>query len=76
MQKEMKYLGFLLTNKGIWLQPKKVKAMDRIQAPKNSQQLKQFLGMVNFYRDVWPRRSHILAPLNKLTSTKTKKQWH
>ena len=76
MQKEVEYLGFLLTDKGIRPQPKKVEAMDRMQAPKNSKQLKQFLGMVNFYRDVWPRRSHILAPLNKLTSAKTKKQWH
>ena len=76
MQTEVEYLRFLLTDKGFWPQPKKVEAMDRMQAPKNSKQLKQFLGMVNFYRDVWPRRSHILAPLNKLTSAKTKKQWH
>ena len=34
-----------------------------------------FLGMINFYRDMWPRRSHILAPLNKLAGIKSNKQW-
>ena len=76
MQKQVEYLGFLLTSEGIRPQPKKVEAMDRMQPPTNPRQLKQFLGMVNFYRDVWPRRSHILAPLNKLTGIKTKKDWY
>jgi hypothetical protein len=76
MQKEVEYLGFLLTSSGIRPQPKKVAAMERMQAPKNPKQLKQFLGMVNFYRDVWPRRSHILAPLNKLTGIKSKTKWY
>ena len=62
MQKEVKYLEFFLTNKGIRPQPKKVEAMDRMQAPKNAWQLKQFLAMVNFYKDVWPRRLHIPVP--------------
>ena len=29
--------------------------------------------MVNYYRDLWQQRSHILAPLNALSSPK--KQW-
>ena len=44
-------------------------------APTNQRQLKMFLGMINFYRDLWPRQSHILAPLNKLAWTKSKKDW-
>ena len=67
MQQEVEYLGFLLTNKGVKPQPKKIEAMKRIKPPKNAKQLKSFLGMVNFYRDLWPKRSEILAPLTKLS---------
>ena len=75
MQTEVEYLGFLLTTDGIKPQPKKIEAMTRIKTPTNSKQLKQFIGMVNFYRDVWPKQSHILAPLNKLSSKTGKIHW-
>jgi hypothetical protein len=44
-------------------------------APTNKKQLRHFLGMVNFYRDMWRQRSHILAPLTKLTSNKAIFEW-
>ena len=31
--------------------------------------------MVNYYRDIWTKRSHILAPLTKLSSKLTKWEW-
>ena len=52
-----------LTRDGIQPQTKKVEAILRIAPPKTKCQLRHFLGMVNFYRDVWRRRSHLEAPL-------------
>ena len=46
--------------------------MQRIKRPTTPKQLRTFLGLVNFYRDVWEKRSHILAPLSKLSSVKPK----
>ena len=49
--------------------------MYRSMHPKNSKQLKIFLGIVNFYQDMFPKRSHFLAPFNKLASMKGK-DWY
>jgi hypothetical protein len=72
---EIDYLGYWLTRKGIQPQPKKVEAVLRLKPPKNRKQLRHFLGMVNFYRDMWRRRSHLLAPLTGLVSEKTPWKW-
>ena len=52
-----------------------MEAIQRLLPPKNRRQLRRFLGMVNYYRDMWKRRSHILAPLSKLAGSSTKWQW-
>ena len=65
---EIEYLGYMITPTGIKPIPKKIEAVTRLQRPKTVKQLKRFLGMVNFYRDTWAKRSHILAPLSDLIS--------
>ena len=47
--------------------------MLRMQPPNNWRQIKCFLGMVYYYRDMWQKRSHILASLNDLAGSKMKK---
>ena len=72
---EFDYLGYHLSPHGIQPQPKKVEAISRILPPRNKRQLRHFLGMVNYYRDLWPRRSHILAPLSALSSQTAEWNW-
>ena len=73
--KEAEYLGFKLTQHGIQPLPDKVKALCNMAVPTNRKELRRFIGMVNYYRDMWPQRAHNLAPLTAMTSAKTKFQW-
>jgi hypothetical protein len=63
---EIEYLGYALTKDGIKPQNNKVQAILAIQPPKGVKQLRHFLGMVQYYRDLWARRSDMLAPLTAL----------
>ncbi len=49
--------------------------MINIQSPNNRKELRRFIGMINFYRDMWRKRAEVLAPLTALCSTKVKFEW-
>jgi hypothetical protein len=72
---ETEYLGYMITRDGIKPMPKKVHAIMKIAEPTTKKQLRGFIGIVNYYRDMWIRRSHVLAPLARLTSKTVKWQW-
>jgi hypothetical protein len=72
---ELEYLGYWITRNGIQPSQSKVTAIQQIAAPKTKKELRKFIGMVNYYRDMWIRRSDILAPLASLTSKTAKWQW-
>ena len=72
---ELEYLGYWITREGIMPVPKKIKAISNIAIPKNKKQLRRFIGMINYYRDMFQRRSEILAPLTALTSKNAKWEW-
>ncbi len=63
---EIEYLGYVLTRDGIQPQSNKVGAILAIKLPTGVKQLRHFLGMVQYYRDLFSRRSNMLAPLTSL----------
>jgi hypothetical protein len=63
---EIEYLGYILARDGIKPQSNKVQAILAIQLLTNVKQLRHFLGMVQYYCDLWARQSKMLAPLTSL----------
>ena len=74
-ENHLEYLGYIITKNGLQPQPKKVEAIQRLAPPKTVTQLRHFLGMVNYYRDMWKKRSHILAPLTKMSGKGQPFKW-
>ena len=71
----LEYLGYWVTRDGIQPLETKVSAIRKIAVPTNKKQLRRFIGLVNYYRDMWICRSDVLAPLTKLTSKEAKWRW-
>ena len=55
--------------------PKKVEAIQALAVPKTCKQLRQFIGMINFYSDMWQKHSELLSPLTALPSKNVKYDW-
>jgi putative transposase len=72
---EIEYLGYWIMRNVIQPVDKKVKAIQCIAPLTTKKQVQSFIGLINYYRDMWPRRSEILAPLTHLTSKDVPFQW-
>ena len=69
------YLVHHVTHDGVMPIPKKVQDIQSLAVPKTRKQLRQFIGMINFYPDMWQNCSELLAPLTALTSKNVKYDW-
>ena len=74
-QTEMEYLSFLVTRTGIRPINIKVESIVNMTPPKNKKQVRALIDVINYYRDMWDKRSHILHPLMALTSPKVRFKW-
>ena len=61
------YLSYHGTRDRVMPIPKKVEAIQAISVPKTRKKLRQFIDIINFYRDIWQKRSEIFSPLAALT---------
>ena len=73
MRDSVTYLGHLINAEGIHATPEKIKAIVEAPMPTNVQQLRSFLGLLNYYRKFLPNLAAIIQPLNDLLQKN--KQW-
>ena len=81
---EIDYLGYHLSKEGIAPQKAKVAAILALKPPRNVKELRRCLGIIQYYRDLWASRTHLLTPLTDLVgecgttkrSSKKKPKWH
>jgi len=70
-----KYLGYVLTNKGIEVDPDKVSALHDWLPPTTVTGIKSFLGFTGFYRQFVPEFSRVAKPLIALQSPANPFEW-
>ena len=66
----MEYLGLWVSNNGVRPLSSKVEANKEIDVPTKVRDVRRFVRIVNYYREMWCKRAHTLAPLTKICSTK------
>jgi hypothetical protein len=69
------YLGFEISREGIQPQKDKIQGILNMSEPRNQKDVRRFVGLVNFYRDLYPKRAEILAPLTSLCGKNIKFKW-
>lgn len=72
---EIDFLGHRITKDGIKPQPEKIEAIKRFPIPKNSKQLKGFLGLTNYYNKFAKNYSEATTPLLTLIRKGSKWNW-
>ncbi|KAF8672256.1 hypothetical protein AX14_005585 [Amanita brunnescens Koide BX004] len=72
-KEEIDFLGLIISQKGIRMDPGKIKVVTDWPTPQTKQELQQFLGFVNFYWRFVKGFTGIAKPLTKLMG---KEEWN
>ncbi|GAB1865875.1 Reverse ribonuclease integrase [Camponotus japonicus] len=63
---QVKYLGFLIQQEGLKVDPDKTAPIVEYPPPRNIKQLRRFIGMASWYRRFIPQCATLLEPLTRL----------
>ena len=74
-QKEVSFLGHIVSGRGIATDPEKVRLVKEWPVPTNLKQVRGFLGLTGYYRKFVKDYAKIAAPLNFLTRKNATFKW-
>ncbi|XP_076947746.1 uncharacterized protein LOC143619783 [Bidens hawaiensis] len=72
---EVQFLGHIVNEKGIQVDPAKIEAITKWEKPKTPTQVRSFLGLAGYYRRFIQNFSRIAVPLTSLTRKSVKFEW-
>ncbi|GJY72961.1 putative reverse transcriptase domain-containing protein [Tanacetum coccineum] len=72
---KVQFLGHVIDNKGIHVDPSKIESVKDWASPKTPTEIRQFLGLAGYYRRFIEGFSKIAKPMTKLTQKKVKFEW-
>jgi hypothetical protein len=70
------FLGYIVSDKGLSMDPKKVDTVMSWPIPMNVRDIQSFLGFANFYRRFIKSYSKVAAPLTQLLRKDVKFEWN
>ena len=73
LQTEVKYVGHIVSQKGIWADPEKTDKVKNWPTPKNAEEVRKFTSFAGYYRRFVKDFSKIAKPLTELHPTTTVK---
>ena len=74
-QRKIQYLGHTISQDGLHKSQDKINTIIHTERPTNVEEVRQFLGFVNYYSKFIPNRSEILYPLNQLLCKNKQFKW-
>ena len=74
-KKHIQYLGHLVSGEGIEPLPEKLEAVKKMPPPTTPKEVRQFLGLVGYYRKFVPKFADIARPLTNLTKLDVPYEW-
>ena len=69
---KIQFLGHIINHKGIRTLPE---AISKLKAPRNTNEVCAFLGLLNYYHQFIPEFSDLMHPIQKLLKKKIKFEW-
>ena len=75
LKKHIQYLGHIISGEGITPVPEKLESIQEMLPPTKPKEVKQFLGLIGYYRKFVPHFSDLARPLNALTRKETVFEW-
>ena len=75
LKAHVQYLGHLISGKGIEPVPEKLENIKNMPSPTTPKEVKQFLGLIGYYRKFIPKFSDVARPLTNLTKKDVPFEW-